>query len=88
MLWDTGTYDLLGDVSAEEQIERGDFKFHLHGQKLRGDFALVRMKTAKGNEWLLIKKKDEHAPNLLRHHATQRQRSLGTDAEEIAQNLP
>ncbi len=65
MLWDTGTYDVLGDVSAEKQLERGDFKFELHGQKLNGSFAIVHMKHAgKGNEWLLIKKKDEHAvPN-------------------------
>ena len=55
MLWDRGTYTFLGDVSAEDQIARGDFKFQLHGQKLQGSFALVRMKTTKGNEWLLIK---------------------------------
>lgn len=62
MLWDKGTYDVLGDVPAEKQIERGDFKFELHGTKLNGSFAIVHMKHAgKGNEWLLIKKKDEHA---------------------------
>jgi bifunctional non-homologous end joining protein LigD len=60
MLWDKGTYELLGDASAEEQLDRGDFKFRLHGTKLNGDFAIVHMKHAgKGNEWLLIKKKDE-----------------------------
>ena len=46
MLWDRGTYDLLGDATAEEQLARGDFKFHLHGEKLKGDFALVRIKRA------------------------------------------
>lgn len=60
MLWDKGTYELLGDASAQEQLDRGDFKFRLHGTKLNGDFAIVHMKHAgKGNEWLLIKKKDE-----------------------------
>ncbi|MBV8809762.1 MAG: non-homologous end-joining DNA ligase, partial [Acidobacteriaceae bacterium] len=65
MLWDKGTYEVLGDASNREQLERGDFKFELHGTKLNGSFAIVRMKHAgKGNEWLLIKKKDEHAvPN-------------------------
>src|SRR5437764_10377621 len=29
MLWDTGTYELLGDASAQEQIARGDLKFRL-----------------------------------------------------------
>src|SRR3954464_3919525 len=62
LLWDVGTYDLLGDVSAEKQLERGDFKFKLHGEKLMGEFALVKIKSSrkdsKGNEWLLIKKPD------------------------------
>ncbi|HEX3685038.1 MAG TPA: DNA ligase D [Bryobacteraceae bacterium] len=60
MLWDKGTYEVLGDASAQEQLDRGDFKIRLHGAKLNGDFAIVHMKHAgKGNEWLLIKKKDE-----------------------------
>ena len=37
-------------------------KFRLHGEKLNGDFALVQMKgRGKGNEWLLLKKRDEFA---------------------------
>ncbi len=60
MLWDKGTYDVLGDMPAEAQIERGDFKFEIHGTKINGAFAIVHMKHAsKGNEWLLIKKQDE-----------------------------
>src|SRR5512138_2966474 len=64
MLWDRGTYELLGEgVPAAQQLERGDFKFRLDGEKLKGDFALVHMKSArgKGNDWLLIKKRDAHA---------------------------
>lgn len=62
MLWDTGTFEVLGEPSAQEQLDRGDFKFELHGAKLNGSFAIVHMKHAgKGNEWLLIKKKDEWA---------------------------
>lgn len=62
MLWDKGHYDVLGDMDASAQITRGDFKFTLHGVKLTGSFAIVRMKrSAKGNEWLLIKKPDEFA---------------------------
>src|SRR5215471_12534399 len=87
MLWDRGTYDLLGDAPAEQQLARGDFKFHLNGEKLRGDFALVRMKRGKGNEWLLLKKKDDFAqPGWdTEDHA----RSVLTDRtqEEIAQEL-
>jgi bifunctional non-homologous end joining protein LigD len=61
MLWDRGTYQVLGDATAEEQLARGDFKFRLAGEKLSGDFAIVRTKRGKGNEWLLLKKKDASA---------------------------
>ena len=62
MLWDRGTFELLGDVAGEAQLARGDLKFRLHGEKLKGDFAIVHMKgRGKGNEWLLIKKRDEFA---------------------------
>jgi bifunctional non-homologous end joining protein LigD len=58
MIWDRGTFEVLGDVSAEAQLERGDFKFQLHGEKLMGSFALVRIKSSKKDEWLLLKKPD------------------------------
>ena len=62
MLWDIGTFTVLDNKPAEEQLERGDFKFRLHGKKLSGDFALVRLKNSvKKNEWLLIKKPDAAA---------------------------
>jgi len=57
-IWDCGTFEVLGDMPAEGQLERGDFKFQLHGSKLIGTFALVRTKRGKGNEWLLLKKPD------------------------------
>lgn len=45
-------------------LANGDLKFRLHGKRLAGDFALVHIKArrpgSKGNEWLLIKKKDDH----------------------------
>lgn len=56
-LWDAGKYELLGDVSVDKQLERGDLKFRLHGHKLAGEFALVRTKKSP-KDWLLIKKKD------------------------------
>ncbi len=61
MLWDTGEWEPIGDARAG--LAKGDFKFRLHGAKLRGEWALVRMKTkdAPENAWLLLKKRDEHA---------------------------
>ena len=89
MLWDRGTFDLLGGVSGAEQLARGDLKFHLHGEKLNGDFALVHMKgRGKGQEWLLIKKRDEFAvPGWdVEDYATSV--LSGRTQEEIARNLP
>ena len=37
MLWDRGSYQLLGDFTVEQQLAKGDFKFHLAGEKLWGD---------------------------------------------------
>lgn len=67
-LWDHGTYDnLLADKPAPQTvaqgIDQGRLEFTLHGEKLRGRFALIRMK-ARGRgkpQWLLIKAKDEFA---------------------------
>jgi bifunctional non-homologous end joining protein LigD len=89
MLWDRGTFELLGGVPGDEQIKRGDLKFRLHGEKLKGDFGLVLMKgRGKGNEWLIIKKKDEFAtPNWdIESHAYSV--LSGRSQEEIARNLP
>ncbi|HJR05946.1 MAG TPA: non-homologous end-joining DNA ligase [Pyrinomonadaceae bacterium] len=60
MRWDGGTYELTGTGDALEQYEAGRLKFRLHGEKLRGEFSLVRMGHWKG-QWLLIKSADAYA---------------------------
>ncbi len=87
MLWDRGTYQILGDASAEEQLARGDFKFHINGEKISGDFALVRIKRGKGNEWLLLKKKDSFAKPGWDPEEHSRSVLTGRSQEEIAQGL-
>jgi bifunctional non-homologous end joining protein LigD len=87
MLWDRGAYELLGDASAEEQLKRGDFKFRLSGQKLSGEFALVRMKRGKGNEWLLIKKRDSSAQPGWDPEDHSQSVLTGRTQEEIARGL-
>ncbi len=88
MLWDRGSYELLGDAPALAQIERGDFKFRLHGEKLRGEFALVLMRgRGKGNEWLLIKKKDADAQPGWNIEDHARSVLTGRTQQEIAENL-
>ncbi len=76
MVWDVGTWQPLSSVpvdgkyapttdeEARAMLAKGDLKFRLKGERLNGDFALVKMKGrrpgSKGNEWLMIKKHDEH----------------------------
>ncbi|MEA2630217.1 MAG: bifunctional non-ous end joining protein LigD, partial [Chloroflexota bacterium] len=67
-IWDHGTYrNLLGDKASPQDvsqaIESGHLEFALDGEKLRGKFALIRMKgRGRGKpQWLLIKLKDEFA---------------------------
>ena len=89
MLWDRGTFEMLGDLPPEKQLERGDFKFHLHGEKLNGDFALVLMKgRGKGNEWLLLKKRDAAAVEGWDVEDHARSILSGRTQEEIAKDLP
>ncbi len=89
MLWDRGTFELIGDESGMEQIARGDLKFRLHGEKLSGTWAIVHMKNrGKGNEWLIIKKKDEAAETPWDIENLAYSVKTGRTQEEIASDLP
>jgi bifunctional non-homologous end joining protein LigD len=59
MVWDRGSFQVEGKDDAAKQVERGEIKFGLNGEKLRGSFVIVKLKNSeKGNEWLMIKHKD------------------------------
>ena len=62
-IWDHGTYESLEATSLAVQLPAGSLKFKLHGRRLRGAFALVKLKgpRATGKEWLLMKKTDQDA---------------------------
>jgi bifunctional non-homologous end joining protein LigD len=76
MVWDVGKWEPLSPIPVKGEylpgtekealamLAKGDLKFRLKGKRLKGDFALVHIKArrseSKGNEWLLIKKKDDH----------------------------
>src|ERR1043165_9861428 len=47
MVWDRGTFEPEGDLTASEQLQRGDLKFTLHGEKLRGSFVLVKIRSSR-----------------------------------------
>jgi bifunctional non-homologous end joining protein LigD len=61
IIWDKGSWEPIGD--AAKGYREGHLKFNLHGHKLAGRWALVRMKSRgeKQEAWLLIKEKDDHA---------------------------
>ena len=62
MIWDSGTWTPeVPDVDAA--LKKGDLKFALDGQKLRGSWVLVRIRAREGGRppWLLIKHRDEFA---------------------------
>lgn len=83
-IWDKGTYvpvNKVGEPISEKQVLKdlrsGSIKFKLKGRKLKGEFALVRMKVSDTpNAWLMIKHRDEAAVE-------------GYDSEEhVAKNSP
>jgi len=76
MVWDVGTWEPLSpqavngkyvagtEAEADAMLKKGDLKIRFHGQRLKGDFALIHIRGrrpgSKGTEWLLIKKHDDH----------------------------
>ncbi|HXB66003.1 MAG TPA: DNA polymerase ligase N-terminal domain-containing protein [Solirubrobacteraceae bacterium] len=62
IVWDRGAYEQGGRVPWPQALERGHAVFVLHGRKLHGGFALQRTgPPAPKAQWLLIKRRDEHA---------------------------
>jgi hypothetical protein len=61
IIWDRGDYEQGGRVPWPEALNRGHAVFVLHGQKLRGGFALQRTRGGQKPQWLLIKRRDDYA---------------------------
>lgn len=66
-IWDEGYYsDLensrkkIAEKKIKTALKSGNLKFRLYGKKLKGEFALVKMKGKQENAWLLIKHNDEY----------------------------
>ncbi len=106
MLWDRGTFEPDRDAGArtaddrsDAQIlrdgyERGDLKFILHGERLRGSWVLVRTRLGRGAsaarpQWLLIKHRDAYAmPGSDIVAATETSVATGRTMEAIAMHTP
>ena len=68
IVWDNGTYQPKNVKKGEDnqnvlerQFKKGHLSFILNGHKLKGAFSLVQLKGKGENNWLLIKKEDQHA---------------------------
>lgn len=61
IVWDRGSYEQGGRVPWPEALTRGHAVFVLHGEKLNGGFALQRTRPGAKPQWLLIKRRDDHA---------------------------
>ena len=93
MVWDRGTFAVENppgsNLDAAQQLKKGEIKFTLNGEKLRGSFVLVKLKKSdKGNEWLMIKHKDaaeDSAWNVDEHDGSV---LTGRTIEEIKEELP
>jgi bifunctional non-homologous end joining protein LigD len=90
MVWDEGTYRPVEAVSRKEaesllhdELDRGHLHFVLDGEKLHGQFSLIKLKRGAPNAWLLLKKSDDWASDA---PVTEEDRSAlsGRSMEEIA----
>lgn len=69
IVWDEGTYEPIEAIKGKKaqekhllkQLSEGSVKIKLHGEKLKGEFALVKTKGMGENGWLLIKHQDDYA---------------------------
>lgn len=66
IMWDEGWYEPRKEGKNQEavlrqEVEKGHITFVMHGKKLKGEFALIRMDHMGKKEWLLVKKGDEYA---------------------------
>jgi len=69
IVWDEGIYEPIEEIKGKKaqekhlihQLKEGSLKIKLHGEKLKGEFALVKTHGMGENGWLLIKHKDEFA---------------------------
>lgn len=64
VIWDTGEFNPLDTDDPGEGLALGRLSFALRGKRLKGAFAIARMKglpKGTGKEWLIMKKNDEYA---------------------------
>src|SRR5215213_5422718 len=63
VVWDWGTWEPEETTNPARAIHQGELKFRLDGEKLKGRFTIVKIRSsdASKDDWLLIHKSDEFA---------------------------
>jgi bifunctional non-homologous end joining protein LigD len=70
IVWDQGTYrPLVGETKdgiqqVRAQLQQGELRFLVFGEKLHGEFTLIRQKRLGEKAWLLIKMRDPYASRM------------------------
>ncbi|MGY3053140.1 bifunctional non-homologous end joining protein LigD [Pedobacter sp. UYEF25] len=72
IVWDQGYYETIEPIRGKRaqekyllsELAKGSVKMRLHGEKLNGEFALVKTKHMGDNAWLLIKHNDDFASKI------------------------
>ncbi|OHU98528.1 DNA polymerase ligase N-terminal domain-containing protein [Mycobacterium talmoniae] len=75
IVWDHGSYSNDSSHEMADALARGHLSFQLDGEKLRGGFALTRIRQGRDETWLLVKKADADADA--------RRRPLRTQPESV-----
>lgn len=84
VVWDAGTYEAVEPGDPGTQLASGKLAFLLKGTKLQGAYALARFARGEtGQEWLLMKKRDEHADPAWRLESALTPQRLAALAEKI-----
>jgi bifunctional non-homologous end joining protein LigD len=92
IVWDHGTYEPSENHNGKDpekqllhELHKGTLSIELNGEKLKGNFALVKTKGREDNAWLLIKKKDRYAKET---DITKKNKSVisGKTIEEVKEN--
>jgi DNA ligase D-like protein (predicted 3'-phosphoesterase) len=64
IVWDYGTYDNRTEHEMTTCLGRGHLSFRLDGEKLRGGYALTRIREGDDETWLLMKRRNDDADTL------------------------
>jgi bifunctional non-homologous end joining protein LigD len=95
MLWDRGTWAPLDPDNVDRDLQKGELKFVVSGERLKGGFVLVRLRPKPGEKskrhnWLLIKEKDSVATPGKGDAVLKTEKSVktGRTMAQIARNAP